>query len=300
MIDGLILGANPFSGVDHYMQGRARERAVRINERTIETMLEAAYEEGARGFTFSLAENFSRLLEQIRGSTTFRNFNLYPLIPNIGRYHNQLLGGGTAGVVDSLMQDLGWGQKAKAAIRGGWSYVTKNPKQAIRAAIDIEMDNVVRVTGEGSRIVSVFLHEFFTDVALSHGLVDLLSEYCDHLRDSYHVIPGLQTRNFQLLVSRLTEKKTSLEGSVVMAPFNPIGFQMPPSREANERALQVLSNTPVVAISILAGGKLSVKEAAEYLGKFPQIRSVAVGASTSTHIRETFGHLRNLQQFRNA
>jgi len=237
----------------------------------------------------------SRILPELVESPEFRAFHLYPLVPNLGRYHDDWLGGGTAGLLDSIMKDVSWTSKASALVRGGWSYVTKNPRQALRAGIKIEMENIYQTSGVRQNVVAVYLHEFYTDTCLSLGIVDLLLEYCDYLRDSYHVLPGLQTRNLPLLVRRFQETKHSLDGIAVMTPLNPVGFQMTPTQSACEAALDFIDGPLVTAISVLAGGRVPVRDARAYLDRLPKVQSVAVGGSNISHIIESFAELAKIQ-----
>jgi len=78
-----------------------------------------------------------------------------------------------------------------------------------------------------------------------------------------------------------------INNPLIMAPFNKKGFQMNPSREASEAALEKFP-TRLIAMTTLACGALKPTEAYEYLGRLKQISSVVVGASSQGHIRESF------------
>ena len=73
-----------------------------------------------------------------------------------------------------------------------------------------------------------------------------------------------------------------------MTPFNSIGFQMSPSREACELCLSGLSDADVIAMSIMAGGYLNLDQAFQYLRTLPKLSGVAIGASSKEHAEETF------------
>ena len=78
-----------------------------------------------------------------------------------------------------------------------------------------------------------------------------------------------------------------------MAPFNPIGFQMSPSREQCEKALET-SNAQVVAMSVFAAGAVRPAEAVQYVRRHPKLRSVILGASSEKHIQESFALFKGL------
>jgi len=287
-VDRLLLGANPISGVDHASNESARFRSEGVTVPNILRMFRTAHECGVRGFTYSLGPRMLRLLPKISASQEFRAFNLYPLIPNLNRFRSQAGGRYAAGVLEAMVGSLSWGGKTKALLQGGWSYVTRNPRQAIRAAIDAELANVFESSGGSERVMGVFLPEFFTDAALALGLTSLLEEFVGYVRRRYSLTAGLQTRNFPLLVDSYARERYSLAEVSVMTPFNPLGFQMCPSRTECEAALERAHCQSVVAVSVLAGGQLPAEQAASYIRSQHGVSSVAIGALRPAHIRETF------------
>ena len=75
-----------------------------------------------------------------------------------------------------------------------------------------------------------------------------------------------------------------------MAPFNPIGFQMNPNKNLCEKSLKQYQPN-FIAMSVLAAGAVSPNKAFEYITKFPEVKSLVIGASTVSHlenIKETF------------
>ncbi|MEM3551478.1 MAG: hypothetical protein QXV01_10355, partial [Candidatus Bathyarchaeia archaeon] len=106
------------------------------------------------------------------------------------------------------------------------------------------------------------------------------------------IVPGFNTGNFALLVEKFRGWDINLEDVVIAAPFNKVGFQMVPSREECERALESLPKPNVLAISILAAGYLKPEEAVDYIAGLPNIKGVAVGISKEKHATGTFKLLR--------
>jgi len=72
-----------------------------------------------------------------------------------------------------------------------------------------------------------------------------------------------------------------------MTSFNKVGFQMNPSREECENALSQYQGE-IIAMSILAGGFLQVKDAYQYLSKFQKINNAVIGVSSIEHAKKTF------------
>ena len=81
---------------------------------------------------------------------------------------------------------------------------------------------------------------------------------------------------------------------VIMTPFNKIGFQMNPSGESCEAALNDLKEGDVVAMSIMAGGYLTLDESIEYLNGLTNLSGVVAGVSSAEHAIQTFTKLRTL------
>ena len=137
------------------------------------------------------------------------------------------------------------------------------------------------------------LHEIIVDLALAFQLKDIFESYISHVNDHYKVRAGLVTRNFPRLIQLLDETGISYDKISLMTPFNKMGFQMNPSREACERSLAQKPGIDVMGMSILAAGMLNLKEATEYIHGLENLRSVVVGVSSEDHAVRTFQTLRN-------
>jgi hypothetical protein len=124
---------------------------------------------------------------------------------------------------------------------------------------------------------------------------NLLNAFAQFIREEYEVSPGFVTYNLVRFVELFRQEGMTLDGVTIMTPFNSIGYQMSPSREASEACLASLSKSNVIAMSLLAGGYLTLDQALEYLQRLPQHVGVAVGASTRQHAEDTFNRLRGLK-----
>ena len=102
------------------------------------------------------------------------------------------------------------------------------------------------------------------------------------------VRPGFNTRNCTCLVERLRAWGIATRDLVILAPFNAIGFQMTPSREASESTLSSVADAEVIAFSLLAAGHIGLDEAVRYARSLPNLRGVAVGTSRVEQAREVF------------
>lgn len=287
-IDKLLLGVNPFVGIDHFSNERARERSDAMNESRILGVMKAAFESGAEGLTFagdSIIENTFKLMAESGYEFTH---GLYPLIPNTRAYVDVISERGIIGLANSVLSNMSVAGKTKTILGGGLSFLTGNPVRAMKSLLDVEVSNIIAMMPKSGVIRSVFLHEIATDLALALGSREVLETYARHILDSYEFAPGFVTRNFPKFVNFCRDCDLDLSDVVIMTPFNKLGLQMTPSRGECEATLRKSPDLNVVAMSILAAGQLPLEEAHEYISSLKGIKSIAIGVSSEIHARETF------------
>jgi len=288
----LLVGDNAFHGISHLSQERARSRGSSVTAPEYAAgLVRGCVEGGAEGFLFSVSETTLSILRRLRREGIAAGLGLYPIVPYAYEYVSLATRAGVMGigrkVLAQSMSSSGLGTVAKS-LRGALS---SNPVALLEAYLGFELSRV-RAAVEGQVVPrSLLLHEMVTDMALAFGMDWLFRGYVRFLREQ-DVLPGFETRNFALLVRRLTEWGLAYEGLVVAAPFNRVGFQMSPSREACERALTGVKGLQVVAMSVLAAGYLGLGEALEYVASLPGLAGVAVGVSKPEQALETFAALR--------
>jgi hypothetical protein len=294
-LEPAVLGVNPLVGVDHYLTERVRDRALALDENRILRVMRTSFEMGARAVTFTPSPQLTGILTRMAEESPPREqIGIYPLLPNLGEYWPAYMSGGAPGFLRAILKDLSFSGKAKAVLRGGATWLTQDPIRAMRVYVGVEIEKLQRGLPSWAPIRSVLLSETFTDAILSFGLVDVLRAFGEICTEDLGIVPGLQTRNFARLVSFLDTEGLPIRDWLLMAPFNPIGFQMTPSRLDCERTLTRYGALNVMAISVMAGGQISVESALSYLRKLGVIRSAAVGVSTESHARETFPLLARL------
>lgn len=285
-LDRYLIGDNPFIGVNHLSLQRARENLNRLNTIKILGVIDAAMTSGAQGLLMSTHPLMYDVLKQVRSRTDGPTFGLYPLLPYAQAYVRKANEKGILGLVRELLAETG----LKALARG-LSLASMDPERALRAYVDTELDILFKNVPRRAVLRGVVLHEVITDLAVSFNADQLLKGYADHIVDKYHVRPGFATRNFDRFVA-FAEKSGLVMGEIIMlTPFNKVGFQMNPSKEACERTLDRLGVANVIAMSILASGILSLDDALNYLREHGSIKSFVVGVSTEEHARETFSQM---------
>ena len=288
----LLIGDNSFLGISHLSQSRGRSRRLSLDTNDKVKVIEQAASCGATGFTFSADPSNFQVLKGLEDSGKVGDgFAIYPVLPYAARYVRAVNEKGITGLIEDIMSQLSTAEKAKLIVRGGISTLTFNPLGAMMSYIDSELSQVPK----NIKIRSVLMHEVITDLGISFGAAEIFQSFSDHIREKWHTVPGFVTRNFTRFVDFFSKSKQSLGDIFIMAPFNSIGYQMNPSRTACESSLASVTGN-VIAMSILAGGYLSLDEAIPYISKLSTLSGITIGVSSTEHAKTTFQTLSKLIQ----
>jgi len=291
-VDQIILGHNPFFGVDHLSQERGNEKAKQFEggNRIVEFLRDCS-EIGVRGLMLSTHPLSAGIVGGLRREPALSDWRVYPLVPHINKY---VRGANEKGLInlamDTLMQ-ASIGQKFRMVLQGGRGLLGKDLRQAISLMIDVELGLFNRVP-----LGAVFLHDVMTDLALGLGLDSVLELFRDHVNTHYGVPAGLVTKNLPLLRERLD--RLGWPEPLIMASFNRKGFYMNPSAERCAESVQQ-PGCRFVAMNTLASGYLPPDSAYSFLSQFPTICSVVVGASRKDHAVETVRAIRRHMRWGN-
>ena len=289
----LLVGDNPFHDISHLSQERARVRdSLAGNPRLAADLLVTSLENGANGFMFSVSGTTLSILREVRQKGAIERLRLYAIVPYAYEYvrlATQL--GGIPGLAKRFGKEVALSGNFEAVYYGLKGVVANDPSSLMKAYLSYEISRVRSAAGKRANLSSVMLHQVITDMALGLNFRWMFKSYFDFMV-KHKITPGFNTGNFAFLVDRFTEWGIDLSKVAIAAPFNKVGFQMIPSVEECEKALECLPKPAVVAISILAAGYLKPAEAADYIAGLPNIAGVAVGVSKEKHAKETFRLLR--------
>jgi hypothetical protein len=295
LIERVLLGDNPFIGVNHLSQDRARETLARLNSNRIADVIATAFANGADGFVFSTHPANLEVLRLLKDEHPELAFDMYPLLPYAQGYVRVMNEKGTMALFTEFMNKLSAGGKVKALVGGGLSALTMNPYKMLSTFVDAEVEGFLRASNGNNRLQGVFLHEIVVDLACALRMKELFQNYIGHIKDAYHLKAGLVTRNFPYLISYLKEIGQDLNEVVFMTPFNKAGFQMNPSKTDCEKILMDQPRLDVIAMSVFAAGLIGLNDAVDYAKSLPNLRSVVVGVSREEHARTTFRAFRNVK-----
>ncbi|MEM3566187.1 MAG: hypothetical protein QXK18_04875 [Candidatus Bathyarchaeia archaeon] len=285
----LLVGDNPFHGISHLSQERSRVRGdTPTNPEYAARLIGLSVQNGAGGFMFSVSEKTLSILDVLRKNGGNNGLCLYTIVPYAYEYVRlACAAGGVPGLAKKLVKEIVFSGNLRATASGLNGVLRSDLKSLVKTYLLYEICRVRHSAGGKAKLESVLLHQLITDLCLSLGLEWVFRFYTEFLL-KMGIVPGFNTGNFALLVEKFREWDISFEDVVIAAPFNKVGFQMVPSKEECEKALESLPKPNVLAISILAAGYLKPEEAVDYIAGLPNIKGVAVGVSKEKHAIETF------------
>lgn len=285
-IDPILLGHNPFFGVNHLSQEQGAASAERFeDQRQIAEVLLHCHELGVRGMMMSTHPRAAAVCEIIgREQRLASEWRVYPLVPYLQKYVREANEKGLVSMVTDILAQATVMQKLSLIFAGGRGLLTRDVQQGLTTLIDIEL-----LPCSGRRLGAVFLHDALTDLALGLGAEAALEIFRDHVEKKYRVRAGFATKNLPLLRERLEARGwTDL---LAMASFNAAGFYVNPSLEACAAAVAKPGMT-FVAMNTLASGALAPEAAYRFLAGYPGVSSVVVGMSRKEHAAETVSMIR--------
>jgi hypothetical protein len=284
----LLVGDNPFHGISHLSQERARSRSSTIDsiEGKADVVL-TALESGADGFMFSVSDTTLSILRNMRERKSVNGVKLYPIVPYAFEYVRVATQTGTPGLANRFVKQIAFSGDVRALFGGLAAVLKMSPSGLVNTYLSYEISRIKSAVGSRKNLASVFLHEVITDMGLALNLKWLFNAYRDFFSKK-EIVPGFHTRNFPYLVKKFNEWKLDLNHTIITTPFNKAGFQMNPSREECEATLGNLSSPIVVAISVLASGYIKPSEALDYVAGLDNVKGIVAGVSNEQQARETF------------
>jgi hypothetical protein len=287
----LLVGDNPFHGISHLSQERARARAAEENQGTTEQathVVKVCLENGANGFMFSVDEITLSIIKNLGKSNNSENVSLYAIVPYAYEYVRKATQtGGVSGLAKKLAKEMIFSSNVKVIAMNLGGLLRFNPSALLRTYVAYELSRIKSSVSGNVCLKSVMLHEILTDMALALNMDQLFKSYIKFMEKS-DVRPGFETRNFAYLVNKFREWNIDFSKITLTASFNKVGFQMCPSKNECEEALEYAHEAEVIAMSILAAGYLNPTEAIGYLENLQGISGIVVGVSKERQATETF------------
>jgi hypothetical protein len=285
MVKEILLGDNPFLGVSHLAQEKARiERNEVSRVEAKAEIVKAALEGGVTGFTFSTHSSNLELLKYMgrQHPEVLGKLNYYILIPYAHSYIRKANVIGTIGLAKAIIRDI----VLKHPVDSITSAVTLNFSKVASLFIGMEANLYLKVLPR-ERVKAILFHEVLTELIVAYSLVELLEELKGYVERKLKVGFGLETRNIGQLRRFLEENGIRVD--YIMTPMNPLGYQMAPSKEEAEEAIQELGDrgVKIITVNILASGAVSLEETCRYLeGYRDRVYAVAYGTTKPYRAKE--------------
>jgi len=287
----LLVGDNPFHGISHLSQERAKARSEQLSfTEFAANLVVSSIENGANGFMFSVSETTLSILQIVQKRIGDKPLGLYAIVPYAYEYVRIATQLGPVGLAKKLAQKIVLTGNSQAIFNGLKGVIRMDPEALMKTYLFYELSRIKSSAGKHMNIESVMLHEVVTDMLLALNADWLIKSFINFLFER-KIKPGFETRNFVYLVDKFKEWDIDFSKILIAAPFNKVGFQMVPSKEKCEKALAEVQESNTIAFSILAAGYLKLQEASEYMQTLSNLKGVVVGVSKEHHARETFTFL---------
>jgi hypothetical protein len=283
-----LVGDNPFHGISHLSQERARSRSGTGDSPLDKSdVVLSSLRSGANGFMFSVSDTTLSILRVLRERKSVDGLKLYAIVPYAFEYVRVATQTGTPGLAKKVLKQIAVSGNVKAFLKGSKAVFKMDPSGLLDTYLSYEISRIKSAVGSKKNLASVLLHEVVTDMGLALDMEWLFSSYIASL-SKIGIVPGFHTRNFPYLVKKFNQWNMDADHIIITTPFNKAGFQMNPSREECEKTLANLTSPIVLAISILAGGYFQPSAAVDYIAGLDNLKGVVAGVSTEQQARETF------------
>lgn len=277
-MDRVLFGDNQFFGVNHMSEEKARAQQMRFQDlQAVIDVLDAGYQEGIRTFMCTTHDRVAQICDYFRANQAkYSDYQFYPCMPYAHKYANAVT---EHGMLDALRLFLPQDGAMGAMLKGGVALANKDVATILQLLIDAEMKMF-----HGLKTPVVFIQNVITDLLLGLGFNELFRVFHDHVREKYGAEPGYITMNVPRLLDVLDG--LGIDNPIVCANINKIGFRMCGGIDLYERTIATRRFRPV-AMSVLASGALSPRDAISYVCKQERIESIVFGASSRGNIRQT-------------
>jgi hypothetical protein len=289
----LLVGDNPFHGISHLSQERAISRGKNLSDPNYAAgLVRTALDNGADGFMFSVSDTTLSIVKLACDGRNRNSVKLYMLAPYVFEFVRMAVTeGGIVGLTKKVGREIVFSANVRAIFQGFKGAVLNDPSSLMKAYLLYEESRIRSAAGKGGELVSIFLHEVLTDMALAMDMEWIFRAHID-LMEKRGIKPGFHTHSLPHLVTKMNQWGIDLRKIAITTQFNSLGFGMCPSREKVEEALKTLPGTDMIAYGVLASGYLKLTEAIGYMNSLPQLNGIVVGVSREQQAQETFKQIK--------
>lgn len=277
-MDRILFGDNQFFGINHLSEEKGRQQLMRFQKpEAIIDVLQAALAEGVGGFMCTTHDAIARIADDVRARpAAWEGFRFYPGMPYAHKYANAVT---EYGYFDALKRFLPDGGLVDTFLRGSKAVVTRDIESMMTLLVDAEMKMF-----RGLETPVVFLQNVVTDLILGLGIDRAFAVFADYVRQKHNAEVGFITMNLPKLLPVLD--RAGIKSPIVCANVNKIAFRMSGGIDSYRESAKTYS-ARVIAMSVLASGRIPPREAIEWIVNEPYVESILFGASSRANIRQT-------------
>ena len=277
MLDKIIFGDNQFFGINHRSIDKAKSQENKFDSIVeIYKTLEYVNDIGIKSFMFTTHEQFEPIFDKLKSNVNFFDFKLIPCIPYARKYSDAMF---DLGIIKSIRKYFPR-NIIQSGIKGFRSVVLADSISTMQLLVDSEMKTL-----KGLNVQAIFLQNIITDLLIGFEMYDLFYEFVQYVEKQYKINAGFITMNYVKLTDILVNS-IGMTNPIICSNINKIGFRMNPSQKEVESKLKQ-NNSYNIAMSILASGAISAKDAVTYIKSIDGVDSILFGASKHSHIKET-------------
>ncbi len=276
-MDRILFGDNQFFSINHVSEHKANLQSIKFKEdKSILDTIDDARIEGIETFMCTTHDRMNGIAENIRSNKEkYSHFSIYPCMPYAHKYANAIT---EHGILKTIKQYIP-GNFFNSLFKGGMAVFSKDYISLMELMIDSEMKMFIDINTP-----VIFLQNVVTDLLLGLQMNDIFSAFCNHVKNKYNAEPGFITMNMPKLLGVL--ENIGITNPIICCSINKTGFRMSGGIDQYESVLK-LKEVRIIAMQVLGGGSIPVKDAIEYVCQLPNVESILFGASSKQNIHQT-------------
>ena len=285
-MERILFGDNQFFAVNHISDSKSMAQSIKFKEdEAIIRTLDYARDAGINTFMCTTHDRIANICNVLRKQPErYKNFKIYPCMPYAHKYANAVTELGITGTLKQYMP----GNLFGTMFKGGKAFVSKDYLSFMQLLVDAEMKMF-----KGIDTPVIFLQNVITDLLLGLGMTEFFRGYYDYIKSKYKAEPGFITMNMPKLLDAL--EKSGIENPIICSSINAANFRMSGGMELYEETLRT-KKVRAIAMQVLGGGAIPVKEAIEYVSNLPNIESILFGASSKGNIESTVSYINHFNK----
>ena len=285
-MERILFGDNQFFSINHISDSKSTQQSIKFrDDNTILKTINHARNAGVETFMCTTHDRIGSICNLIRqDNEKYSQFSIYPCMPYAHKYADSISEIGIAGTIKQYIP----GNLFSTMIKGGKAYYTKDYISIMELMIDAEMKMFKNINTP-----VIFIQNVITDLLLGLGMKSILKSFYDYIIEKYNAEPGFITMNMPKLLDAL--ESVGITNPIICCSFNKVGFRMSGGIDDYEGILKT-KKVRIIAMQVLGGGSIPVKEAVKYVCKQPNIESILFGASSKENIEQTIKYIKEYDE----